>query len=153
MQPLLNLTFFETGSPSLTEAEQSLPVLCSVGPVAQSLIADLFPSTMRGEHFGWLQLFLCAGKLPSAQPWIRFLPLKPHCAYIYVCIYQSCCVLYRLYFGSYDGWVDGRSLGHGRHEGRCSMQPQSSTFRTVESCTTKMRMRTPFCRDGGWHFF
>ncbi|KAL8434531.1 hypothetical protein Efla_000047 [Eimeria flavescens] len=40
--------------------------LASIGPVAQSLIADFFPPTMRGEHFGWLQLFLCAGCILGA---------------------------------------------------------------------------------------
>ncbi|CDJ58225.1 transmembrane domain-containing protein, putative [Eimeria maxima] len=40
--------------------------MASIGPVAQSLIADLFPPTMRGEHFGWLQLFLCAGCILGA---------------------------------------------------------------------------------------
>lgn len=34
----------------------------SIGPVAQSLISDLFPSNMRGEQFGWLQFFLCGGE-------------------------------------------------------------------------------------------
>ncbi|CDI76921.1 transmembrane domain-containing protein, putative [Eimeria praecox] len=41
--------------------------MASIGPVAQSLIADLFPPTMRGEHFGWLQLFLCAGCILGAM--------------------------------------------------------------------------------------
>ncbi|XP_058515916.1 uncharacterized protein LOC131479426, partial [Ochotona princeps] len=40
--------------------------LASVGPVAQSLIADLFPASMRGEQFGWLQLFLCGGCIAGA---------------------------------------------------------------------------------------
>ncbi|OEH79047.1 major facilitator family protein [Cyclospora cayetanensis] len=41
--------------------------MASIGPVAQSLIADLFPPTMRGEHYGWLQLFLCAGCIMGAM--------------------------------------------------------------------------------------
>nr|CEL69375.1 TPA: transporter, major facilitator family protein [Neospora caninum Liverpool] len=40
--------------------------MASIGPVAQSLIADLFPSNMRGEQFGWLQFFLCGGCIVGA---------------------------------------------------------------------------------------
>ncbi|PHJ20540.1 major facilitator family protein [Cystoisospora suis] len=40
--------------------------MASIGPVAQSLISDLFPSNMRGEQFGWLQFFLCGGCIVGA---------------------------------------------------------------------------------------
>ncbi|KAF8820865.1 transporter, major facilitator family protein, partial [Cardiosporidium cionae] len=38
----------------------------SIGPIAQSLIPDMYPTKLRGQQFGWIQMFLSAGSMGGA---------------------------------------------------------------------------------------